>query len=100
MFTNLYSATNICVRVHFRDLWTGGIHPNASADFYIYHTDCWGPVHAGLRMWVQQVEVCGERVAVTVRSESGQSGGTTELAIIDWPSSRAKGVRTFHPLIV
>ena len=51
-------------------------------------------------MWVQQVEVCGDRVAVTVRSESGQNGGTTELVIIDWPSSRAKRVGNLQSFIV
>lgn len=88
---HFFSATHVCARIHFRDLWTCGFHANAPVNVYTLHTR-WGLLSMGQCITVKQVDVCGGRVALTVTLETDGGEAETEIVIVDWHKNKAKKV--------
>ncbi|EGO22439.1 hypothetical protein SERLADRAFT_473252, partial [Serpula lacrymans var. lacrymans S7.9] len=57
VLADLYHPSNnsvITARLHFLDLWTFQQHRQAAQLRYTFHTDWWGVLPPGQRIWIQQ----------------------------------------------
>lgn len=57
-------------------------------------------MHMGQLIWIKQVEVCGRRVALSIRSETEGNEGITDVVVVDWQSNKAKRVSGTHCLYI
>lgn len=85
------------VRLHFRDLRTCDVHPRARASVLTLPSNSRGVILDSQQISVQQVEVCGSRVALSIRSFDTFEM-TTDLFVVDWILSKMKNV-SFLPLL-
>ncbi|KIJ65551.1 hypothetical protein HYDPIDRAFT_88588 [Hydnomerulius pinastri MD-312] len=84
----------IIALLHIRNLFVCQEHPQAAQPRLRFPTDWWGTVPPGQRMSVEQVQICGSLVAVSVCLELEKGEGTTELVIFNWRRGGAP-VRSF-----
>ncbi|KAF9224024.1 hypothetical protein BS17DRAFT_92170 [Gyrodon lividus] len=80
--------------LHIRNLCVCQEHPQAAHPTLRFQTDWWGSLSPGQRISIEQVQICGSLVAVSVRLELETGEGTTELVIFNWRRGGAP-VRTF-----
>lgn len=43
-------------------------------------------------MTARQVEICGNKIGVTIRFENDKNEGVTEIIVVDWIANKAKRV--------
>lgn len=80
----LYRNTAIVASLSLRDLYTGLDHQDAAESRLRFPTDWWGISTPGERISVEQVQICGSIVGVSVRLELKDGMGATELALFNW----------------
>ncbi|KAI6023874.1 hypothetical protein BKA83DRAFT_4265356 [Pisolithus microcarpus] len=79
--------------LHLRDLRGDHEHREAAQPRLQYRTEWWGITPPGERVSIQQVQVCGSLVALSIRLELEDGEGITELALFNWRTGSA--LRTF-----
>ncbi|KAI5999301.1 hypothetical protein F5J12DRAFT_895137 [Pisolithus orientalis] len=79
--------------LHFRDTRGDYDHREAAQPRLQYRTEWWGITPPGERVSIQQVQVCGSLVALSIRLELEDGEGITELALLNWRTGAA--LRTF-----
>ncbi|KAI6113018.1 hypothetical protein F5141DRAFT_752799 [Pisolithus sp. B1] len=79
--------------LHLRDLRADHDHREAAQPRLQYRTEWWGITPPGERVSIQQVQVCGSLVALSIRLELEDGEGITELALFNWRTGSA--LRTF-----
>ncbi|KAG9313078.1 hypothetical protein JVU11DRAFT_6518 [Chiua virens] len=84
----------IAVMLHIRNLYVCQDHARAVQPRLSFQTDWWGDFPPGQRLSIEQVQICGSLVAVSVRLELETGEGTTELVVFNWCRGGSP-VRTF-----
>ena len=80
----MYRNSATVAVLHLRSLSTGQEHQHASQSRLRYNTDWWGIPPPGERVSIQQVQICGSTIALSIRLQLDKGDGTTELALFDW----------------
>ncbi|KAI6164576.1 hypothetical protein EDD17DRAFT_1804737 [Pisolithus thermaeus] len=75
--------------LHLRDLRADHDHREAAQPRLQYRTEWWGITPPGERVSIQQVQVCGSLVALSIRLELEDGEGITELALFNWRTGSA-----------
>lgn len=74
----------ITVILHIRNLHVCQDHAQAAQPRLSFQTDWWGDFPPGQRLSIEQVQICGNLVAASVRLELETGEGTTELVVFNW----------------
>lgn len=80
----LHRNSAITVMLHIRNLYNCQDHSRAAQPRLSFQTDWWGDFPPGQRLSIEQVQICGNHVAASVRLELETGEGTTELVVFDW----------------
>ncbi|KIK98236.1 hypothetical protein PAXRUDRAFT_824089 [Paxillus rubicundulus Ve08.2h10] len=80
--------------LHIRNLYVCQEHQQATHPRLCFYTDWWGALPPGQRISIEQVQICGSLVAVSIRLELETGEGTTELIVFNWRRGGAP-LRTF-----
>ncbi|KAI9464751.1 hypothetical protein HD554DRAFT_2026315 [Boletus coccyginus] len=84
----------IIVMLHIRNLYICQDHSRAAQPSLSFQTDWWGNFPPGQRLSIEQIQICGSLVAVSVRLELETGEGTTELVVFNWCRGGSP-IRTF-----
>ncbi|KAI6096982.1 hypothetical protein EDD16DRAFT_1527794 [Pisolithus croceorrhizus] len=79
--------------LHLRHIRADHDHREAAQPRLQYRTEWWGITPPGERVSIQQVQVCGSLVALSIRLELENGEGITELALFNWRTGST--LRTF-----
>lgn len=74
----------ITASLHFLDMWTCQQHPQAQNLRFQFQTDWWGALPPGHRISVEQVQIYGIMIGLSVRLGVEEGEGTTELVLVNW----------------